>query len=384
MEYFGAERGVAVGTQAVTMLCIVRNTGAAPIAENTLRLRCYTLAGLDYTTGETWPLLPALGAGQARAYRWVLVPSAPRGPLIASALLTANRPAVFAARGPKRTPADAPANFDPQAILNVIPRLDEEPKLNPPDPKNSAAPQALAGEESAWVGNERVGLRVIAAEGNREPVLLLCGKNGAGWRLLALSATLFAVTSGEPGQIPWRQTFHWSDSRPASTAEAATLTLRGSLGTQWRGEITLQTQSGTAAIQGVFRLTARRLMRLYDLRLPRLLARDAAQPMPGAANGTPLEMPDAPAVLPAAARIGAAKTEAFTFGLAWSKTFPYANWTAERSPAVSLTDFLILGAEWRDARGTLMQPGETIEVPFRLFAFAPSDTLRDALRFLIN
>ena len=201
---------------------------------------------------------------------------------------------------------------------------------------------------------------------------------------LALSVPLFTVLSGEPGQIPWRQTFHWNDSRPASDHETAALTLRGTLGTQWRGEITLRTQAGTAAIQGILRLTARRLMRLYDFRLPRLLARDAAKPLPGAANGTAIEAPNLPAVLPETARISAAMTAPFSFGIVWSKTFPYAQWTAEKTPAVSVGDFPLLGAAWRSERGTLMQPGETVEVPFRLFAYAPSETLRDALRFLIN
>ena len=380
VEYFGAERGFAIGMQAVTMLCVLRNTGAAPIAENTLRLRCYTLAGLDYTTGETWPVLPSIGAGQTVAYRWVLVPAANGGPLIASALITENKPINVAAPGPAN---DFAANFAPQAVLNVIPRLAAEPKLDPPNVPPGAAPQAVASEDSAWLGNERVGVRIVAA-GNREPILLLGGKFGADWKLLALSASLFSVLSGEPGQIPWRQTFHWSDSRPASTHAGAALTLRGALGTQWRGEVTLQTQSGTAAIQGTFRLTARRLMRLYDCQIPRLIARDAAKPLPGAANGTPNAFSDLPAVLPENARIAAARTGPFTFGIAWPGNFAYANWTAQKNPAVPLTDFPLLGAAWRSGPGTLMQPGETIEIPFRLFAFAPSETLRDALRFLEN
>lgn len=362
------------------MLCLLKNTGAAPSVENTLRLRCYTLAGLDYTTGETWPVLPAIGAGQTLAYRWVLVPSANSGPLVASALLTENKPANPIASGPKMP---APASFAPQAILTVIPRLEAELKLDPPSLQNKAAPQAIAGDNSAWIGNERIGLRIVAA-GNREPILLLGGKSSAEWKPLALSAALFSVLSGEPGQIPWRQTFHWRDSRLTSNATTAALTLSGVLGTQWRGEIILQTQSGTAAIQGVLRLTSRRLMRLYDFQLPRLLARDAARPLPGAANGTPFDLSALPAVLPEAARIAAAKNGAFTFGIAWPKNFAYANWTAEKNPVVPLTDFPLLGAAWRSGQGTLMQPGETIEVSFRLFAYAPSETLRDALRFLVD
>ena len=43
----------------------------------------------------------------------------------------------------------------------------------------------------------------------------------------------------------------------------------------------------------------------------------------------------------------------------------------------------LLGIEWEgpDA-GSVIQPGATVEIPFRLFAFGPSDTLKDALRFI--
>ncbi len=387
VEYFGAERGAAIGTQAVTLLCIVRNTGAVALPEKTLRLRCYTLSGLDYTTGETWPALPAIGAGQALAYRWVLAPSARTGTLIAAALLTENRPTESRTGSPPpnvKQALETFANFAPQVAIRVIPRRETALELDPPNATANVAPQSVAGTDSAWLGNERVGLRVVAGQRNREPILLLGGRNGGDWKPLAVSAALFSALSGEPGQTPWRQTFHWMDALASSTRSAATLTLRGALGTQWRGEVIFKTESGTAAIAGTLRLTARRRMRLYDLQTPQLLDCDAAKSFPGAANGTPVFLPDAPAVLPEAAQVEAVHSGAFTFGIAQAKTFSYANWTAEKFPAQTLTDFPILGAAWRNPRGTLLLPGETLEVPFRLFAFAPSETLRDALRFLMK
>ena len=383
--YFGAERGFVVGTQPVTLLCVARNTGAVPILENALRLRCYTLAGLDYTTGETWPALPALAPGQTIAYRWTLTPAAQSGPLIAAALLTGNNARPLSGRGPKAASAESSATeITPQAVLSVIPRFPSEPKLDAPNLALAAPPLSQAAEASAWVGNDRIGARLLASA-NREPVLLLGGRNGADWKVVAVSAPLFSVCSGEEGQIPWRQTFRWDDSRAYSEKETATLTLRGSLGTQWRGEIVLQARSGTAVMQGVLRLTARRLMRLRELAAPRLLARDAAKPMSGLPNGTVIDFLDKPVVLPASERIAAALVAPFVVGLTWPKSFAYANWTAAPDSAASLSEFPILGTTWRGGeRGTLMQPGETIEVPFRLFAYAPSETLRDALRFLMN
>jgi len=76
VEYLGAEKGYAVGTKDFTLLCVVRNVGMAPLPDKTLRLRCYTLVGLDYTSGELTPLVPALAPNQALAFRWRLTPSA--------------------------------------------------------------------------------------------------------------------------------------------------------------------------------------------------------------------------------------------------------------------------------------------------------------------
>jgi hypothetical protein len=41
-----------------------------------------------------------------------------------------------------------------------------------------------------------------------------------------------------------------------------------------------------------------------------------------------------------------------------------------------------MGAEWiGDDRGESISTGTTIEIPFRIFVFGPSDTVRDAARF---
>src|SRR5450631_3166121 len=39
VDYFGAEKGYAVGSNAVTMLCVLRNVGRAALPEGTLRVR---------------------------------------------------------------------------------------------------------------------------------------------------------------------------------------------------------------------------------------------------------------------------------------------------------------------------------------------------------
>ena len=72
VEFLGSEKGYAVGGQSVAILCVIRNAGTGALPENTARVRCYPLAGLDFLEGQLWPNLPALNAGQAVAYRWRL------------------------------------------------------------------------------------------------------------------------------------------------------------------------------------------------------------------------------------------------------------------------------------------------------------------------
>src|SRR5690242_17513511 len=51
VEFLGCEKGFAVAGQSVTMLCVIRNVGTAELPENSARVRCYPLTGLDFMEG---------------------------------------------------------------------------------------------------------------------------------------------------------------------------------------------------------------------------------------------------------------------------------------------------------------------------------------------
>jgi hypothetical protein len=383
VEFFGPERGYTVGSQSVTLLCVVRNVGAAPLPENALRLRCLAMAGLEYTTGDTRPTLPALAQNQAAAFRWRLSPTNGQGPMVAAALLEnvtmAGGPA--ADGGPNTTLFVAiPAAS--RASLTVIPRLSGLSRAGSMTLPPGAAPRAVATEDDAWLVNDRVQVRVIAGE-RRFPVLLLAVKEGAGWKTVATSVPCAEVMAGEDGQLPWWETFRWRESRPRNEKTGATLTLVGDIGKRWRAELILESKPGTAAIDGRLRLIPLRTLRFYGVRLPRLLPVGDDTNSSLKADGSPLSVVQNEPILPEGARVGAARSNGVTFGIAWPATPPLADWKWNRLPLSDTNLLSVLGAEWDGPdSGGIIQPGATVDFTFRLFAFGPSDSLKDALRFM--
>jgi hypothetical protein len=404
VEFFGAERGYTVGQANVTLLCVVRNVGTAPLPENALRLRLFPVAGLDYTSGETVPRLPALEVNQAVAVRWRLAPLAEKGPLVAGLLLEKAPPpaaqsgasravsqeprgAVSLAGQPSAPPivsANSLLEIAPRTYLAVVPRFATAPSAGSLSAKPGSPPTAEADASQAWVGNDRVGVRVIAAE-RRLPALLLLGKEGTAWRVVATGTPLAQARSGEEGQLPWWQTFRWRSARTTHDKDSATLTLIGTCGIGWRAELSLTAQRDSSALNGVLRLTALLPQRLSGVQWPLLLTgSEEPNAAPPRADGTPLPVAAEPALLPEHARVVTARQHGITFGLSWPSALPLPGWQSAPLPAGDGDRARILGALCEaEERGALISRGATVEFPFRLFAFAPSDTVRDALRFAL-
>jgi len=390
VEYLGPARGYAIGTGDVDIVCVVRNEGNNPLPDRRLRLRCYILSGLDYTTGETMPLLPALAPGQAVAFHWRLTPTDSSSPLAVAAILTdvapqtpgTAPPASGAGKGPSAPlPEEAGASLAlPQrAYVAVVPRLGALPSTGGPDPTH---PVANASSERAWIGNDRVAVRFLAARSHL-PVLLLAAKQGTQWREVAIGVPLARILSGEDGQRPWWETFRWQGARVRNDKAVAVLTLTGMVGSRWRAELILQSGKDTCVMQGRLRLTPLLAMRLQGVALPCLMAAGAP---PGAlinTSGIPVPVAADTSPLPDGQRVAAALRDRIAFGLAWPSTAPLPGWRWARLPDSPVAP--VLGAQWEtdEGRGELVSRGETIEFPFHLFAFTPSDTVKDATRFLL-
>ena len=406
IETFASERGFVVGMDNVILLCVARNVGQTALPENTLRLRCYPIAGLDYTSGNLLPLLPALAPGQAVAYRWRLVPTEARNALVAGVILESagTKPGDkdTTRQGVKETPPQIggpiqvikaneeavqnpkpkPPNSDTSLAFAVIPRLSRPPSLGDVPLFKDPLAHAAESDGGGLLLNNHVGARVQIGE-RREPLLLMASKEGPVWRTVANSLPLLRACVGEDGQLPWWQSFRCQQIRAREDKDSATLTLTGTLGGACRVELTFEARPDTGALTGHARLTALRSLRLSGAQLPSLSGGiDDKNLMPPRSDGSPLLLTDAPSLLPEDARLAAAHSGATTFGVTWPADAPLPGWKWNRLPLADGVVTQNLGVQaLGDPRGDLVPTGASVEFTFRLFAFAPSDTVRDALRF---
>ncbi len=379
VEFFGPERVYAVGSAEVPLVGVVRNRGAAPLPAGALRVHCYAESGLDYTSGDTRPLLPALAPGQAVAFRWKLSPSAANGAMVAGLLLRSAAPSPS---------ADVPGGGAPwlgagRATMVSIPRFGSDPQLLGASGASKPAPHAYARRSEAGVGNDRVWLKAAAAE-NRTPVLALSVRDGSLWRTCALTSRIGEVTACEDGQSPWAASFRWRTSTAHEEKGLATLTLSGTIGTLWRADLEFVSRQDTCVVECRLRLTAKRALRAFAV-LP-IQLQSTPEPREAAMNradGSPLPAgPEPESLLGPGARLAVAHRDNSTFGISWPEAGPLADWRAATLPQGDSHYAPQLGAEWRPGeRGDLILPETPITFSFRCFALVPSSALRDAERF---
>ncbi|HLH80059.1 MAG TPA: hypothetical protein VKV29_07225 [Chthonomonas sp.] len=362
--YFGEDLLNPADGGDVILMCVVCNRGDSPVPGNSLQLRCLALSGLDYTSGDITPLLPALAPHQSVVYRWRLAPTG-EGPMLASAILQS---------------AQTPAGGVP-AVLQIAsaapPPLREAPHFGAPLPTQKA-PAAGIDAQGAWVGANRIGLRLVRMQDGR-PLLLLSTRNGLYWQMAGIVWPLLRVCSAENAIEPWWHAFYWENTHVQNAQTSATLTLTGSVGRLWHAEISFTVQPNTTSVACSLRLVARSDLRLRALQLPRLLIPSTFAPPP--ANGTPLVLnQDDPNPLEQTPLVAAYHAGVVTSGIV-AAAAPLTNlrWECHQGSAA---DVSIVAPEWKaDGGDPLILAKASLVVNFRLFALAPSLTISDALRF---
>lgn len=380
------------GMDRVSLLCVVRNVGTEPLPQNSMRLRCYPVTGLDYTNGNLLPALPALAPGEAVAYKWRFALTTSRGALVAGVVLEPTGgldPQASNAPPPPPSPApQPPANTasalpGTQLALAVIPRLPRNPSIGDIPTFKDPLTHVSERNDDVTLLNGRVAARVQLGE-RREAILTLAAKEGAVWQQLANSLFLIRANLAEEGQLPWWQSMRCQRIRVDRDRDSGVLSITGSIGSHCRAELSLELRPDTCAIQGTVRLTARRDLRISGLELPVLLPSvSTGTELRGRDDGSLIVIPPPVTILPDDARIAALHGGGTTFGLAWpdNVTFPnvpVAPWKWNRLPP------FISGVQATGTSiGDMMPAGSTLECQFKLFAFAPSGTVRDALRFQI-
>lgn len=374
IDYFGAERGYTVGGQPVVLLCVVRNRGKETLPANQLRLRLSAILGLDYTQGEFRPNLPEMSAGQSLSYRWIMSPLSLQSNLI-SGIVLEKPPAAQEAGAANPAP-------EPQMTLSLIPRFQNPPALLTPNAKPADPPRART--IGGWrIGNDKIGVQVQLTA-NRNPVLFLQGRFGQDWQTLAFSPLLAEVKAGEEGQVAWTEAFRVGNAVAANEPDSATLNLIGAVGKRWAAEMQFTLAPSTGAMQGKLRLTAKRTMRVFSVRLPALLGASEITLADSKADGKPLSV--TPFAIPIEERtpVAALLIKNTVYGIAWTNTAPIPDWRWERTPIGDAIRAPLLGALWlAPERGDIISAGATLEFPFRLLAIGESQSAAAAAPFAL-
>lgn len=370
VEFFGPDRGFVVGNQPVTLLCVVRNVGQVPLPTNHFRLRCFAMSGLEYTTGDTQPTLPGLEPQQAVAYRWRLLPSDMQGIMTAAVLLERMDPGAPRAAGDMTSFRSIGTGrvLTDQTTIAVIPRFAVMPGSRSVPVAPGKVPRAIGRGGDVCLYNDRLQLRFLAGDRKQAPLLVLALRERAGWRSVAHALPLLEILSGEEGQIPWWEGFRWNEALTIQDKASGRLLLKGTAGSRWRVEIQLELRENMSTSDGRIHLMATRPVRLHSVRLPRLFRATEISGIKADGSATPV--PLKPAAV--STEMSAVELPDLSCGLAWSATSPLPEWKWRASPLSGFTPCPVLWGEcYGPVAGTPVASGQSITIPFRLFAVRP-------------
>ncbi len=396
IEYFGAEKGFAVGSDDVVFLAIVRNRTNGTISAALFRLRCYAVNGLDYTSGETMPILPELAPNQAVAYRWRLSVSEGRQILMAAALLQ-KAPQVLRsiaadAKGPNagivavRQNPVLYSDSDSTAIqtsIAVVPRIYRNQTAETINIKSEDTPAAAASSTTASIMNNLVGIRFTRTN-QKSAIFTLYARKGTTWSALANGMSMGAVLASEPGQKPWWEVFRWKETQVFNEKDHAVLSLSGTYGNRLKAEMTFEAHRDYSAIDAKIRFTAMQTIQCSGIRLPEILVeRDKKNGVQLRADGTPIFCENEVSLLADSRTLSAVRRDAVTFGMTWSTALPLNGLVWHAVPVQDSQLITLIGGTATAVNSSeTVLAGKSFEVNYRIFAYAPSATIKDAFKFI--
>lgn len=347
IESFRPARAYVADMNAFTLASTIRNVGKSPLPADSARGRLISLAGLDLTGGDTLPKLPELASGAAVSYKWQVTPSRPDGPLAASFTISApGQPVIVRALS--------------------IPRLESPP---PPESSNAAkVPTAVSESGITTLENDRIRVRIVN-DISRDPILLFSIRTSGGWRQAGASVPLVEVQSAEPGQRSWWEQLNVEEARVTQSPADAAIHLTGKIGLKWQVELELKLRAGSGALDAEVIFAALRPVRTSGIRVLPLLAGEGSF---GAASTETLEStPGGPAVH------RAVRWGEITVGTVRRAASPFVDWQAVNVPIPEGTDYRLLATEWIPGPD-LVNVGQIIRLKSRIFALAPSVSVREA------
>ncbi|MEP6756724.1 MAG: hypothetical protein ABJA67_14560, partial [Chthonomonadales bacterium] len=148
--------------------------------------------------------------------------------------------------------------------LKVV-TLQTGPFAPPPFNKQiPARPVASAHDLTGYLENDRIHVQLHFSSA-ATPSLSIYARYAEGWRKAGIISPVATITSAEPGQSPWEETFRVEAVRSNSTADSATLALSGGIGLRWRGTVTLTLKKASGVIEQQVSIAPLRPMRVFRL-----------------------------------------------------------------------------------------------------------------------
>jgi hypothetical protein len=349
IESFAPTSAYTVGSDAVTLVGTIRNVGKSASPADTYIARVSALAGLDYTSGDTRPKVPALEPNAAATFRWRLAPSAADAPLVASLAL------------------EGGSGIPDFRVLPIQHFADP-----PPGESASVAKEATArGGQNATLENATIRVRVVTSEAG-VPSLILSTHAPTGWRRIGTTVPIAAVLSAEGGQRPWWELFRVESARASVTKGMATLTLTGGFGLRWRGTVALTLRTGSSVLDTRLLLAPLKPLKLASVRFMPLYAGDGSFGAEAAETLAP-----EPGVSPGAA----IRWGSITIGTNWLDQPTAGSWKTVPLASPEGADYRLLGTEWQtDGPPLAMNPAGLAEWRARVFALNQSASVADARR----
>lgn len=350
---FAPTRAYATGLGTLTLVGTVRNEGAAALPAETVMLRMYALAGLEYLEGATTVRLPAMEPGTSNTYRWKVQPSAEDAPLVAALVLERQGHVPQIRVLPIQHFAQAPSAFG-----NGAPAKPE--------------PTARASSSSGWLDNGKVRLRAVQTD-SEVAGAFLWSKTPGGWRQTGVALPLAEVFSAEGAQDPWWELLKTKRFVATSSPKRATLSLSGLVGVRWRASVDLALNAGSSVVDASLTLSPRRPMKLFGLRASRFHAGEGSF---GPSSSERIGPEPVGAGLASALRWGA-----ITTGMTWPAAPPFDGWTQTLLPTPDGAGHTVIGVEYRSGPGpVLLEAGATVKLRWRIYAISPSAGVGDALK----
>ncbi len=362
VEYLGSPRGYSITSAPVEMMCVVKNVSSTPVPAGVYRLQCVPLDGLDYYSGNTIPLLPALQPTQQAYVLWQLKPRDDGHSYASTAILQQ---------------LSSPPNSVAKPIgvrIAVFPTLPGVAHFGTPIAGLDKGPQAGFTSTTAWVAANMIAMKVRTMS-NREPLALLAGSTNGVWQTCSLLSPFLTVKSGGSGQQPWLQTFRWLNANTSIGAASSSLTLNGTCGKLWEVHMMLTAVTDSSTIRVTVLLTALRNANLEAVQFPVLRQYNQTLPV---ADGTVHLLTPLSDQLPPTANIAALRVGSSVCGETWPTMPPIPGWQWRTIP--SLAGMRSAGY-WCTTQPSTIPAGNSIEFKFKLFVRPTATSIRNALAF---